>query len=80
VKNDKTKYGVMADFLKNVVSAKDMQTCLESGKYDKRITYDMAIARQFGFSGTPSFFVNAENFKGAYSFKDMQASIDKYLQ
>ena len=57
-----------------------MKACLESGKYDNRIVDDMAIARQFGFSGTPSFFVNAENFKGAYSYKDMQASVDKYLK
>ena len=80
VKHDKTMSGVLADFLKSAVSASDMKACLESGKYDNRIVDDMAIARQFGFSGTPSFFVNTENFKGAYSYKDMQASVDKYLK
>ena len=80
VKNDKTKSGALADFLKSAVNVNDMKTCLDSGKYDNRPAEDMALAKQFGFSGTPSFFVNTENFKGAYSFKDMQPSVDKYLQ
>jgi len=80
VKNDKTKAGVVAEFLKSAVSAKDMQSCLESGKYDGRIAEDSAIATTFGMSGTPKFFVNTENFKGAYSFKDMQSVVDKYLK
>lgn len=81
VKNDKTKSGVVADFLKDAVSASDMKTCLDSGKYDSRLVNDVAIARQLGFTGgTPSFFVNTENFPGAFSFKDMQASVDKLLK
>jgi protein-disulfide isomerase len=36
----------------------------------------MAVAKQFGFSGTPSFFVNTTHFGGAYSFKDMQVAVD----
>lgn len=80
VKNDKAQSGVLADFLKSAVSANDMKTCLEGGKYDSKLAEDMAIAKQFGFSGTPSFFVNTENFKGAYSFKDMQPSVEKYLK
>ncbi|MFZ1627199.1 MAG: DsbA family protein [Candidatus Moraniibacteriota bacterium] len=80
VKNDVAKAGVLADFLKSAVSAGEMKSCLESGKYDSRIADDMAIAQQFGFRGTPSFFVNQTNFSGAVSFKDMQAAVDKYLK
>lgn len=80
VKNDKTKSGVVADFLKSVVSANDMKSCLDSGKYDNRIADDMATATRFGLSGTPKFLINTESFKGAYSFKDMQPSVDKYLK
>lgn len=80
VKNDKTKASVVADFLKSVVSASDMKSCLESGKYDSRIADDTATAAQFGLSGTPKFLVNTEAFKGAYSFTDMQPSVDKYLK
>ncbi len=77
VKNDLSKASVMADFLKSAVSANDMTACLTSGKYDSRLTDDMAIAKQFGFAGTPSFFVNTTHFGGAYSFKDMQSAVDK---
>jgi len=80
VKNDKAKAGVVAEFLKGVVKQSDMQACLESGKYDGRMTEDTAIATTFGISGTPKFFVNTEAFKGAISFTDMQPVVDKYLK
>lgn len=80
VKNDKTKSGAVADFLKSAVSVSDMKACLDSGKYDNRLVDDMALAKQFGFAGTPFFLVNTESFKGAYSFKDMQPIVDKYLK
>ena len=80
VKNDVAKAGEMADFLKSAVKVGDMQSCLESGKYDDRIASDMAIAQQFGFKGTPSFFVNTTNFGGAYSYKDMAPAVEKALE
>ena len=76
IQKDVTKTGEMADFLKSAVKADDMKTCLDSGKYDDRLASDMALAQQFGFRGTPSFFVNTTNFPGAVSFKDMQPAID----
>lgn len=80
IKTDKTKTAEMADFLKSVVSVKDMKSCLDSGKYESRLTEDMDVAKQFGFAGTPSFFVNTKNFAGAYSFKDIQPTVDQYLK
>lgn len=76
VKNDASKAGVMAEFLKSAVSVSDMTTCLTSGKYDSRLVDDMATAKQFGFAGTPSFFVNTTHFGGAYSFKEMQSAVE----
>lgn len=80
IKNDTTKSGALAEFLKSAVNPADMKSCLDSGKYDDRLTGDMAIAQQFGFSGTPSFFVNTTNFPGAVSFKDMQPVVDSALK
>jgi protein-disulfide isomerase len=77
VKNDTSKASVVADFLKSAVPASDMKACLESGRYDSRLVDDMAVAKQFGFSGTPSFFLNTTHFGGAYSFKDMQTALDQ---
>jgi len=76
IKADKTKTGVMADFLKSAVNPTELKACIDSGKYDGRLTSDMAIATQFGFEGTPSFYVNTTNFGGAYSFTDMQSAVD----
>ncbi len=80
VKNDVSKAGDMADFLKSAVKTDDMKKCLESGKYDDRIAGDMAIAQQIGFKGTPSFFVNTTNFAGAYSYKDMAPAVEEALK
>jgi len=80
VKNDKTQSGAVAEFLKSAVDSRFMKSCLDSGKYDSRLTSDMAIAQKFGFNGTPSFFVNTKNFAGAYNFTDMQADVDAALK
>lgn len=80
VKNDKTKSGVLADFLKGAVDSTTMKNCLESGKYAGRISSDMALATQMQFEGTPYFLVNTTKFVGAYSFTDMQSAVDEALR
>jgi protein-disulfide isomerase len=71
VKNDKTKSGELADFLASVFNTADMKSCLESDKYDAKLSEDTATARSLGVNGTPGFFINETNFAGAYSWKDM---------
>jgi len=79
-KNDKTKAGELAEFLKQVISSSDMKNCLDSGKYDSRTAEDQALATSMGFSGTPHFFVNTQPFVGAYSFKDMESAVATALK
>ncbi len=73
VKNDKTKSGGIADFLKDVFDAGQMKNCLDSGKYDSRLGEDVTLASSVGVSGTPGFFINETKFAGAYSWKDMES-------
>lgn len=80
IKNDKAQSSALANFLKPVFNASDMKSCLDSGKYDSRLSEDMGIAQDLGVNGTPGFFVNTTNFAGAYSYKDMQASVDAALK
>lgn len=80
VKNDKAQSGTVATFLKSAIDTNFMKSCLGGGKYDDRLTVDMATAQKFGFNGTPSFFVNTQNFAGAYSFTDMQSAVDAALK
>lgn len=80
VLNDKTKSQQVADFLKSVVPAADMKACLDSGKYDSRLTSDAAIAASLDVYGTPGFFVNTTRFAGAYNYNDMKSAVDSALQ
>lgn len=80
VKNDKTKSGVLADFLKGVIETKTMKECLDSGKYSSKLGEDMTTASGIGFEGTPYFIVNTTRFVGAYSFTDMQSAVDEALK
>ena len=80
IKNDKTKSGDMANFLKNAIDPIFMKECLDSGKYDERLKNDVKVADSLGFNGTPDFYVNATNFAGAYSYTDMKSAVDAALK
>lgn len=80
IKNDKTKSGELADFLKSVFTAGQMKQCLDSGKYDARIAEDSKLAAGVGVRGTPGFFINATNFAGAYSWNDMETAVADALR
>lgn len=79
VKNDMAQSQKMVDFLKSA-NIPDLKTCLDSGKYDDRLASDMSLASTLGVSGTPGFFVNENNFAGAYSFKDMESLVTSALK
>ncbi len=80
VKNDKTKSGEIAEFLKSAFDPAAMKSCLDSGKYDGRLQEDIKLATSLGVQGTPGFFINATVFSGAYSYKDMEASVTEALK
>jgi len=80
VKNDKTKSGDLATFLKSAIDPNFLKTCLDSGKYDARLASDTALATQLGTSGTPFFAVNATTFPGAYNYTDMKSVVDAALK
>jgi len=80
IKNDKTKSGDIASFLKSAIDPVFMKECLDSGKYDARLASDVQIASTLGYQGTPDFFVNVTNFAGAYSYTDMKSMVDAALK
>jgi protein-disulfide isomerase len=80
VKNDKTKSQDMANFLSSAIDPAFMKSCLDSGKYDAKLAENTQLASSLGVQGTPGFFINATNFAGAYSFKDMQSAVDAALK
>jgi protein-disulfide isomerase len=77
VQNNVENAAQLAQFLSPVYPAADMQSCLESGKYDDKLSDDQSVAQSLGVSGTPGFFVNSTLYGGAYSWSDMKASLAK---
>lgn len=80
VKNDMTKVGDLAEYLKSAVDKSFMQSCLSSDKYKARIGADVAVATSIGVQGTPGFYVNDTNFPGAVSFTDMEGVVNAALK
>lgn len=80
VKNDKTQSQTVADFFKSAVDPAFMKSCLDSGKYDAKLTEETTLAASLGVQGTPGFFVNSTNFAGAYSYTDIKSVVDAALK
>jgi len=80
IQNDKTKYAQIVDFLKTAVDPSALKNCLDSGKFDSRITSDPKIATSLNTQGTPNFFVNSKSFPGAYSWTDMVQTVTDALK
>jgi protein-disulfide isomerase len=80
VGNDKTKSAELADFLKSAIDPNFLKSCLDSGKYDSRLASDAQLATSLGIQGTPDFYVNADNFPGAYNYTDMKSVVDAALK
>lgn len=80
VRNDKTKIPQLVDFLKNTIDPSFLTNCLTSDKYADKLNRDTKIGDTFGVGGTPGFFVNIDNFAGAYSFKDMEQIVTSALK
>ncbi len=75
VKNDTTKSQTVADFLSSVVNPVALKTCIDSGKYDAQLKADSAVATDLQIQGTPGFYLNDTVYPGAYSYKDMEATV-----
>lgn len=80
VKNDKAKSGDLATFLQPVFDPAVMKQCLDSGRYDDKLKEDMALATSLNVGGTPGFYVNTTAYSGAYSFTDMEATVNSLLK
>jgi len=80
IKNDKTKSGDLAAYLKSAVDSTFLKECLDSGKYDARLAEDTQLATTLGFQGTPGFLVKEKNFPGAYNYTVIKPTVDTSLK
>ncbi|MCC6876620.1 MAG: thioredoxin domain-containing protein [Sandaracinaceae bacterium] len=56
------------------------RAALDNHTHQERIRQDQQMAQQMGASGTPSFFINGRNLRGAQPFEAFQRVIDEELQ
>lgn len=75
VKNDRAKSGEMASFLGSVLDSGKLKSCIDSKKYEAKVTGDPKIAQGFGYGATPTFFINDQVVEGASSWTDSFKSI-----
>ncbi len=68
VRNDRSKSGDMATFLKTAIDPTFMKSCLDSGKYAPRLASDTQLGSSFGASATPTFLVNDQVIEGAMAW------------
>ncbi|MFT5355817.1 MAG: protein-disulfide isomerase, partial [Polyangiales bacterium] len=55
------------------------RAALDTNEHQAAVTAQQAIARGFGASGTPSFFINGRNVRGAQPFQAFKVVIDQEL-
>ncbi|MEP7103641.1 MAG: DsbA family protein [Candidatus Dojkabacteria bacterium] len=82
IKNDTSKTADLINAMKGKVNGVNLDTlksCIDSKKFDSKLTEDQAKGVEFGVQGTPGFFVNTTNYAGAYSYNDMKATVDAAL-
>jgi protein-disulfide isomerase len=52
---------------------------MKSPEFDKQVAADQALAATFGARGTPNFFINGRNLRGAQPFDNFKKVIDEEL-
>lgn len=71
--------------LKNMASSLKLDvnkfnSCLDSGKYAKKVSDDLAYGGQVGVNGTPTFFINGVMLVGAQPQAEFEKVIDAELK
>jgi protein-disulfide isomerase len=56
------------------------KVALDTQKYKERIQHDSADAEKFGARGTPNFFINGRNLRGAQPIESFKATIDEEIK
>lgn len=80
VKNDTANIGKLVTFIGNKADSAVLTKCLSDRKYKARLGSDQQLAVDLGFQGTPYFIINTTPFAGAYSYKDMEETVNGLLK
>lgn len=61
------------------MDSSQFSSCLDSKKYDKNVSDDLALGQAVGVSGTPTFYINGTQMVGAQPYASIKAVIDQEL-
>jgi len=64
----------VSSFLSSIISENKIKDCLESGKYQATIASNESLSAPL-MGGTPTFWVNDQQFIGAYGWDDMKGAL-----
>lgn len=62
------------------LDANQFRSCLDSKKYDKNVSDDLAAGQKAGVNGTPTVFINGLPIVGAQPYSAFQTVIDQELK
>lgn len=62
------------------VDVSEIDSCLQSGKYNAKLAADTQLGTKAGVNGTPAFFINKVLISGAQPFSELKKAIDAALQ
>ncbi|QQR91182.1 MAG: thioredoxin domain-containing protein [Myxococcales bacterium] len=77
---DLEKYAAALNVGGKKVNMAAFKKALDNHTHQKAVEAEQAMARQFGASGTPSFFINGRNLRGAQPFEQFKSVIDEELK
>lgn len=55
-------------------------SCINSGKYSKKVSNDLAEGQKDGVSGTPTIFINGQKIVGAQPYETFKAAVENALR
>jgi protein-disulfide isomerase len=61
------------------LNTESFDSCLDSGKYESEVQKDTEDGRNYGVTGTPTFFINGKKFVGAQAYEKFKAEIEEAL-
>jgi protein-disulfide isomerase len=71
--------GLKAIALQSGFTEETFMACLNNKEVAKSIMDERTRGDNFGITGIPTFFINGERYKGAYTIEDMKKVIDPLL-
>lgn len=62
------------------MNTSQFSSCLDSKKFDKNASADLAEGQAVGVSGTPTFYINGKQLVGALPYATIKAAIEEELK